>query len=64
MSVREAAVLLVVGLVAAASASSKPVHITLTSNWSRTPILLEARYENPASQGSGLDTAVFSRHVQ
>lgn len=43
MSAREAVVLLVVGVVAAASASSKPVHITLTSNWSRTPILLEAR---------------------
>ncbi|CAI8005278.1 UDP-glucose:glycoprotein glucosyltransferase 1 [Geodia barretti] len=42
MSVREAAVLLVVGVFAGVWASSKPVHITLTSNWTRTPILLEA----------------------
>jgi UDP-glucose:glycoprotein glucosyltransferase len=42
MSVRETVVLLVVGIFAGVWASSKPVHITLTSNWTRTPILLEA----------------------
>ena len=58
MSVREAVVLVLVGVVAAASASSKPVHITLTSNWSRTPILLEARHEKRTFPAVGLYSCV------
>ena len=64
MSVREAAVLLVVGVFSGVWASSKPVHITLTSNWTRTPILLEARYEISASPAFNLYYWRFPHHVQ
>ena len=61
MSVRDFVVLLLLGAVAAAAASSKPVHITLTSNWSRTPILLEARHDYHTFSPNSLH---FPRHVQ
>ena len=64
MSVRETVVLLVVGIFAGVWASSKPVHITLTSNWTRTPILLEARYERSASPALNLYYWRFPHHVQ
>ena len=45
MMMKETVVLVLLGIVAATAASSKPVSITLTSNWARTPILLEARHD-------------------